>query len=417
MIALTFFLPATGWSQFAGGIGTLGDPYQIATPTQMQAVGADPNFWDDHFVLIADLDMSNFDGIGSNPAYNIIGTIDQPYIRTFDGQDHAIVNLSITAEASYAGLFGVAGNAAMEIKNIHLINPNIVSTSSIGTGALVGRLFDGLLTDCSVEGGQVSSDNRSGGMLGVNSHLFGDDSGTLLRCRTNSTVIGNRLSGGLVGLNIGGTISECFATGSVHDNRLDGAAGGLVGENILSIGIISQCYATGNVTGNNVLGGLVGSNFSGTINHSYAIGLVANGSNSGGLVGFTSTGVTNLSFWDVDTTGQAGSAGGTGLNTVAMQQELTYTNSGWDFVNEAVNGIGDIWRICDTTNYPKLNWQATLPADWLCPDGVGPEDLALLADQWLLNSTTIDDIAPDGGDGFFDLFDFAELSDEWMQGL
>ena len=64
---------------------------------------------------------------------------------------------------------------------------------------------------------------------------------------------GEWLVGGLVGENFGGTISECYVTGTVtghtgntSDNPNDfGYVGGLVGGNL---GVISRCYSAANVT-------------------------------------------------------------------------------------------------------------------------------------------------------------------------
>ena len=50
--------------EFAGGSGTANDPYQIATAEQLNAIGAEPNHWDKHFKLMADLDLQ---GVTVNP--------------------------------------------------------------------------------------------------------------------------------------------------------------------------------------------------------------------------------------------------------------------------------------------------------------------------------------------------------------
>ena len=47
---------------YGGGSGTHHDPYQIWTAEQMNAIGADPCDWDKHFMLMADIDLSSFDG-------------------------------------------------------------------------------------------------------------------------------------------------------------------------------------------------------------------------------------------------------------------------------------------------------------------------------------------------------------------
>ncbi|MCX5643913.1 MAG: hypothetical protein NTZ17_04395 [Phycisphaerae bacterium] len=80
----------------------------------------------------------------------------------------------------------------------------------------------------------------------------------------------------------------------------------------------------------------------------------------GGLVGILgSGGVVTECFWDVQTSGQAKSAGGTGKTTAEMQTAKTFLNAGWDFVGETANGTEDTWWILEGKDYPKLWWELT----------------------------------------------------------
>ncbi len=165
----------------------------------------------------------------------------------------------------------------------------------------------------------------------------------------NSTVSGSRDIGGLAG----------------------SSAGGLVGS--LLGGIISNCYSTGNVSGSSqYFGGLVGYSFNSGINSCYSRGWVSGTSNVGGLVGYKDGGSVLGSFWNTQTSGQLSSSGGTGLSTLQMKQQGSFT--GWDFTT--------VWAICEGTNYPRLLWQIPA-ADWVCPDGVNKEDLGYFAGRWL----------------------------------
>jgi hypothetical protein len=151
--------------------------------------------------------------------------------------------------------------------------------------------------------------------------------------------------GGLVGTNArAGRISQSFSTDQV--DATDSPCGGLVADNQ---GSISQSYSTGNTRCGEYTGGLVGYNEgSGTISQAYSTGTVAGpGSQLGGLVAVNAnpSGVT-ASFWDVTTSGQTTSAGGTGELTSAMQAEGTFTAAGWDFATG--------WAIHEGTSYPYL---------------------------------------------------------------
>ena len=64
-----------------------------------------------------------------------------------------------------------------------------------------------------------------------------------------------------------------------------------------------------------------------------------------------------MSFWDVETSGQPGSADGIGLATAEMQTASTFLEAGWDFMDETDNGTDDIWWILEGQDYPRLWWE------------------------------------------------------------
>jgi len=102
----------------------------------------------------------------------------------------------------------------------------------------------------------------------------------------------------------------------------------------------------------------VGTNYPGEIADCYATGSVEGVENVGGLVGKNDDTVS-YSFWDIETSGQTTSAGGTGMTTAEMQMASTFLEASWDFVDEAANGTDDIWWILEGQDYPRLWWEAT----------------------------------------------------------
>ena len=191
--------------------------------------------------------------------------------------------------------------------------------------------------------------------------LFGYTSGAVIDSVgvVNENITGQNEVGGLVGLNDGSsTISNSYSTGSVSGSSY---VGGLVGLNGSS-SAISNSYSSGSVSGSSYVGGLVGYNYSSSsiISNSYSTGSVSGSSNVGGLVGLNSSTVTN-SFWDTETSGQTTSAGGAGKTTAQMKTAATYTDAGWDFMDETANGTNDYWGINETgaqnNGYPFLAWQ------------------------------------------------------------
>ena len=197
-----------------------------------------------------------------------------------------------------------------------------------------------------------------GGFAGQNGLLNGPG-GTISDSHSTGEVTANGdvKIGGLVGFEATGTISNAYATGEVIANG-GSQIGGLVGSN--SVGTISNAYATGAVLANNGsrVGGLAGVDF-GTISNAYSTGeVVANGgSNVGGLVGINLGGGSNItsSFWDVQTSGQGGSAGGSGLTTQQAQNPNTLLGLGF-------NPNSNIWGIVPFGSYPFLLSQFPTPS-------------------------------------------------------
>jgi len=86
------------------------------------------------------------------------------------------------------------------------------------------------------------------------------------------------------------------------------------------------------------------------------VNITGSGSYVGGLVGENSySGTVTTSFWDIETSGQTTSAGGTGKTTAEMQDIRTYQDAGWDFVGEIVNGTHDFWLMPEAGGYPVLS--------------------------------------------------------------
>jgi hypothetical protein len=292
------------------GSGDANDPYQIWDANDIQAIGADSNYWGAYFVLCADIDMADCSGID----YNIIGRfVDEDMIEAFtgvfDGKGHEISNFIYQpAGTNYedGGLFGYVRSGT--IKDLGLITPHI-NVAATCVGSLIAYLdYGGVVIDCYVEGGIVSGDMFVGGLIGVNR-------GTVRTCYAHSNVSGY-YAGGLVGENYYGATSNCYSESSVIGNY----AGGLVGVNAL--GSISNCYSTGSISAS---------------------------ANIGGLVRYNDGSVLD-SFWDRETSGQDSSAGGTSKTTVEMQDVNTFLAAGWDFTTP-------IWKMCNEPDYPRLGWE------------------------------------------------------------
>jgi hypothetical protein len=269
---------------------------------------------------------------------------------TFDGQEYEIRDLFINRpDEGDVGLFFGVGQDGV-IKNIGVVNATVTGATVTGVanvGSLVG--WNSGTVSNSYSTGSVSGNDHVGGLIGGNG-------GTVSSSYSTCNVTGNSLVGGLVGMNTG-TVDSSYSTGNVSGND---CVGGLVGQNWY--GIVSNSYSTANVTGYSNVGGLVGSNAGSTVSNSYSSGNVTGNVTIGGLVGedWHGTGNVSNSFWDIQTSGQATSDGGTGKNTTEMQDINTFSDAGWNIIAVALNETNPayIWNIVDNVTYPFLSWQS-----------------------------------------------------------
>ncbi len=403
LAVLSICLPAQGQPWF--GSGTEVDPYLIEDANDMQAIGADPNYWDAHFQMVNDINLAQFTGT----QFNIIGNETIPFTGMFDGNWFEIDNFTYDSKGvDYIGLFGYVGDywgtgESVYIKNLGVIDPNVNAGTGIRVGSLVGFLVEGTISECYAERSSVTGSYVVGGLVGQvylnsgmitkcyssgnitgtstdrdDSHvggLVGSNTGTITCSYTTSASIyaPHERVGGLAGCNWQGTISRCYAVTSVSGEY---KVGGLVGYNV-GVGTITNCYSSGDVSGWSKVGGLVGQTWEGgLISNCYSTAKVSGILNSyvGGLVGENDYGETLISdsFWDIETSEKTSSDGGVGKTTTEMKQKSTFTN--WDFV--------ETWGIEDNQTYPFL--KLTYPVGDLDLDkDVDFLDFAIFADHWL----------------------------------
>jgi hypothetical protein len=316
------------------------------------------------FRLTNDLDLAG------EPGFYI------PYLAgEFDGDGHRISDLSFNFSfVSQVGLFGQLASGGT-VHDIAAENTNI--TASRRVGGLVGW-NEGDVSD-SYSTGRVTGDEYVGGLVGVSDGavsnscsastvtgedfiggLAGENAGAVSNSYSTGNVTGEEAVGGLVGVNYFGIVSNSYSSGSVAGGYV---VGGLVGANGADV---SDCYSTGTVTGEDFIGGLAGSSGKGsTMSNCYSTGSVTCAGHDclqvGGLVGLTGdySPVSN-SFWDTETSGQAGSDGGTGKTTAEMRDTVTFLDADWNIVAVADSGTrntGYVWNIVGGQTYPFLSWQ------------------------------------------------------------
>jgi hypothetical protein len=348
---------AENWlaKKYGGGCGTEELPYLIYTAKQLNTIGVNPNDWDAHFLVMANIDLSEHTG----NSFNIIGTPDTPFTGVFDGNNHTISFFTQgDADQNEIGLFRDVNDPNAVIKNVWLDTVTIVTKNPDYAGGLVGRLERGLIYNCQVLSGEVvgyegmpltTGSNYIGGLVGYSSD-------TIVECSADCNVYGYNMTGGLVGCNNEGVIERCSTVGNgielmAHDNvGVKGwdKVGGLTGLN--SNGTVSNSYSQKSVFAHDKVGGLIGESYNGLVEKCYSTGHVTeNSDDRGGLIGLM-TGIVNDSFWDIETGGIFNDNGvGFPMTTAEMQTESTFTSAGWDFTTP-------VWLIYESIDYPLFWW-------------------------------------------------------------
>ena len=341
---------------FGGGTGVVGNPYVVEDAADLAAINNDAAHLAASYKLAHDIDLSAWlagPGNDNGAGWNPIGR-NAPFTGNLDGAGYKITGLWINRPATdRVGLFASLSSAAIANLGVEFtVNTNGVIGGS-ATGGLAGVQGGGSIINSYVTGAVFGS-GYAGGLVGEQS------SGSI----TNSyaagfvTVAGSGTSvGGLVGAQMNNSsITNSYASSNVNGDN--GNTGGLVGFQHYSS--ITNSYATGNVTGSSTTGGLVGRQEKpSSITNSYAAGHVIGNDSVGGLVGAGaySGSTISASFFDVQTTGQTNgmgdgySAGAAGLTTALMQTQATFTNAGWAF-----GGASPVWFM-PPGDYPKLSWQ------------------------------------------------------------
>ena len=243
----------------------------------------------------------------------------EAFTGNFDGQNYTIAGLYINRPST--NYIGLFGFVdGGEVRNVGLVDANVSGDRRVG--GLVGVNVDGTVDNLYATG-TVSGGWGVGGLVGVN-HI----ESTVKNSYATGTVIGDSTYvGGLVGINRG-SVSNSYATGNVSGDKF--AVGGLVGLN--EGGTVSNSYATGTLNGDRRIGGLVGWN-SGTVSNSYATGDVSGGGwYVGGLVGVNVYGTVSNSYATGNVSGDWSVGGLVGRNSGTVSNSYatgTVSGGGW----------------------------------------------------------------------------------------
>ncbi|MGD9901283.1 MAG: Ig-like domain-containing protein [Spirochaetales bacterium] len=314
---------------FQSGNGSEEYPFVIINSTQLRNVRFNPTA---HYSLEADITLN------ATVDFEPIGTLNEPFIGSFEGNEHYIYNMTIDGtNYTYSGMFGYVGSGA-GVYDLYLENVNIDNVSTY-VGAIAGY-SQGTIQNVTVSGSitpELTESERlyAGGIVGWNDGgtirfayssadvaptndqntvyaggIAGYNNGLINRSGSEAgvTVSGN-YAGGIAGYN-DGNITESYNKSAILARSIDadvsapGYAGGIAGYNYNTdtkfTGTIMNSYNWGNVetTSDNAYaayaGGIAGYNkyssasLYGLINNCYSTGTIKT-TLTGGAVGVAAT--------------------------------------------------------------------------------------------------------------------------------
>ncbi len=142
--------------------------------------------------------------------HTAIGTLNQYFCGTFDGNDKFITGLTIIKpDDHYQGLFGYTNGATF--KNVNIVNCSVKAKYCVS--GLVGYLSGGTIEKCTVTGTIKGSSQFIGGIVGNPSYA------TIKNCFSDATVEGGYNAGSIMG-----TMSST-ATDNYHSATTIGGVG------------------------------------------------------------------------------------------------------------------------------------------------------------------------------------------------
>lgn len=245
-------------SAFAGGDGSVGNPYQISTLQQLQNMNFDLSA---HYILINDIDATPTSTWNSGEGWRPIGNFTAPFTGTFDGSGYTIDGLYINNVESNQGMFGFvrgghihdvgvtnasisghthsgillgSGTSGTEISNVHVSGTVTGLTTASSIGGIAGRLEDSTISDSNGYTTVHVPTYIGGGLVGTGYSLV------MQRCYAVSTITGSNI-GGLVG-RVSGTST---ATSSYYDIDVSGVASNGFGEPKTTAQMQTQSTFTG----------------------------------------------------------------------------------------------------------------------------------------------------------------------------
>ena len=188
--------------KYGGGLGDGNYPYLIYDANQMNAIGANPNDWDKHFKLMADIDLGRYTGT----SFNIIGNLSVPFTGVFDGGNHTIFNFAYDSnDIDEVGLFGSLSSLSGCVRDVKVSDPCVSVMNGFYVAALVGYMEGGSINRCRISNGFISGRYEVGALVG-----WVYDGSVTESCVQKCRITGDDEVGGLTGGISWGNVSRAY---------------------------------------------------------------------------------------------------------------------------------------------------------------------------------------------------------------
>ncbi len=227
------------------GAGTEENPFKIYTEEDLKYIY---NHLDYYYKLESDIELTS--------EWVPIGTEENPFTGAFDGNNHKIINLQINdSTLEYAGLFGYIKDSDEHqtyIKNIYLVNPNIVAKQYVG--GLIGGINinntgtkAALIDSIYIIGGSIEGEFANGLVADISGYkeltINNIFSSATIKGKSHSSLI--RFSSNQYNANNGTSISNIQNIGIMLDNNLSSYKTSLISAKSFYYYNISNYISTG----------------------------------------------------------------------------------------------------------------------------------------------------------------------------
>lgn len=162
-------------TKFAGGTGTVADPYRISTGAELaylaEKVNGGESYSGNYFKLTSDIRLNADDvptaGDSLNSWTSIGNANAKKFQGTFDGDGHTISGLYINNAVQNQGLFGYVGRGGV-VQNL-VVAGRVTATGQNYVGGIVARLNGGTVQNCGFYGAVTAGTSYTGGVVGSGS--------------------------------------------------------------------------------------------------------------------------------------------------------------------------------------------------------------------------------------------------------